>query len=65
MGYRRKHLTNRPLFRKDYPTMWDKMKSDGIWCQVTRTGYAFYVGPYKVSNTSICEVWGISLGARS
>ena len=60
MKRRARKVILRPVYENELPTLWDEMRKEGIWFQLTRTGYQFYVGEYKVSNRAVCEVWGIS-----
>ena len=45
------------------PAVWEAMKHDGVWIQLTSDGYNLFVGSYKITKASLSESWNINPNA--
>tara|TARA_R100000908_G_C3706833_1_gene115048 strand:+ start:42 stop:290 length:249 start_codon:yes stop_codon:yes gene_type:complete len=57
-----KTLINRSIYEKDMPKLISAMKEDNLTANITHNGIEWYHADYRITKTSIMDVWGLTAG---
>ena len=57
---RKRRLIATYITRRMYPALVADMKDEGVWCSITQNGLQWYVGRFKIANTALMEVYGLT-----
>ena len=57
---RKRRLIATYITRRMYPDIVKAMKDEGVWCSITNKGLNWYVGRFRITNTALMEVYGMT-----
>tara|TARA_R100000951_G_C2635709_1_gene179232 strand:+ start:1160 stop:1408 length:249 start_codon:yes stop_codon:yes gene_type:complete len=57
-----RRLINRAIYEKDLPNLIEAMKEDNLTANITHNGIEWYHADYRITKTSIMDVWGLTAG---
>ena len=60
MMKRKRRLIATYITRRMYPALVADMKEAGVWCSLSQDGLQWYVGRFKITNTALMEVYGLT-----
>lgn len=53
-------LISRPIPRTAFPALVERMKEDGLFCDLHGDGYTWYSGRYPVTPKAVRDMWSLS-----
>lgn len=57
---RKRRLIATYITRRQYPVLVADMKGEGVWCALKPDGLHWYVGRFRITNTALMEVYGLT-----
>ena len=57
-----RRMINRAIYEKDFPNLIQAMIEDNITANITHNGIEWYHADYRLTKTSVMDVWGLTIG---